>query len=358
MDTEKEENPNTPEEAGKEPEVTAENSIIEKETEAMVENKPEELFASETDTKIEYVAEVLLTTDLPLPLFTRGKTRDVYELGDHLLIVATDRISAFDVVLPCGIPNKGRVLSQLSAFWFQKTIHKSPNHFVELINDTARLDAYLPEESRFAYPDYLKGRSIVVKKAKRFPVECIVRGFLAGSAWKEYEECGTVSAIPVIKGLLESQGIPYPLFTPTTKAEEGHDLPMTMEEVVKVTGEARAKEIKDLSIAIYEFASKTARLPGRFHIADTKLEFGLDEDGELIIIDELLTPDSSRFWDMDIYKVGKPQDSFDKQPVRDWLESSGWNKEPPAPVLPPEVIEQTAERYQQVFERLTGTKLK
>ncbi|MCJ7769366.1 MAG: phosphoribosylaminoimidazolesuccinocarboxamide synthase [Dehalococcoidales bacterium] len=334
----------TPEETGKGPEVTD-------------ENRPEEIFESQTDTKFEYIAEVLLTTDLPLPLFIRGKTRDVYELGDHLLIVASDRISAFDVILPCGIPNKGRVLSQLSAFWFKKTTYKSPNHFVELINDTAHLDSYLPQESRFAYPDYLKGRSIVVKKAKRFPIECVVRGFLAGSAWKEYEEYGTVSGISVMKGLLESHGTPYSLYTPTTKAEEGHDLPMTMDEVVKVTGEARAKEIKDLSIAIYEFASKIARLPGRFHIADTKLEFGLDENDELIVIDELLTPDSSRFWDMDIYKVGKPQDSFDKQPVRDWLESSGWNKEPPAPVLPPEVIEQTAERYQQVFERLTGTKL-
>jgi len=323
----------------------------------MVENKPDDMLTGNADDIIESAAEVLLSTDLPLPLFTRGKTRDVYELGEHLLIVASDRISAFDVVLPCGIPNKGRVLSQLSAFWFRKTIHKSANHFIELVNDTACLDAYLPRESRFAYPDYLKGRSIVVKKASRFPVECIVRGFLAGSAWKEYDECGTVFNIPISRGLLESQEMPFPLFTPTTKAEEGHDLPMTMEEVIKVTGEARAKEIKDLSIAIYEYASRTARLPGKFYIADTKLEFGLDENGELIIIDELLTPDSSRFWDMDCYITGKPQDSFDKQPVRDWLEASGWNKEPPAPMLPPQVIAQTSERYQQVFKRLTGAKL-
>jgi len=312
---------------------------------------------NEAEAETEYVPEVLLETDLPLPVFTRGKTRDVYELGNHLLIVATDRISAFDVVLPCGIPGKGRVLSQLSAFWFQKTAHKSPNHFVELVKDTSCLDAYLPEASRFAYPSYLKGRSIVVKKAKRFPIECIVRGFLAGSAWSEYEESGTVSGIPIMKGLLESQDVPFPLFTPTTKAEEGHDLPMSAEEVEKVTGAALAKEIMDISIAIYAFASKFARIPAGFFIADTKFEFGIDADNELIVIDEMLTPDSSRFWDIKLYKVGKPQDSFDKQPVRDWLEASGWNKEPPAPMLPPEVIEQTSERYQRVFERLTSSKL-
>ena len=307
------------------------------------------------DTEKEF--EVLLTSDLPLPLFTRGKTRDIYELGSHLLIIATDRISAFDVILPCGIPNKGRVLSQLSAFWFRKTIHKSANHFVELINDTSHLDAYLPEENRFAYPSYLKGRSIVVRKARRIPVEFIVRGFLAGSAWKEYEESGTVSGMPVMSGLLESQDTPTPIFTPTTKAEEGHDMPMTIEEVEQVTGTARAAEIRNISISIYEFAGKFASNAAGFFIADTKFEFGMDANNELIVIDEMLTPDSSRFWDRKLYKVGKPQDSFDKQPVRDWLEASGWNKEPPAPMLPPEVIEQTSQKYQQVFERLTGNKL-
>ncbi len=340
MDTEKEETKNTHE--------------TESTPEATVEIVPE----ADSETECECKPEILLTTDLPLPVFTRGKTRDVYELGDkHLLIIATDRISAFDAVLPCGIPNKGRVLSQLSAFWFQKTAYKSANHFVELVLDTSCLNAYLPEKSRFAYPDYLKGRSIVVKKANRIPVEFIVRGFLAGSAWAEYEESGTVSGTPLMKGLLESQNMPFPIFTPTTKAEEGHDMPMSMEEVEKVTGAARAKEIEEISISIYQFASKFARIPGGFFIADTKFEFGLDADNELIIVDEMLTPDSSRFWDMKLYKTGKSQDSFDKQPVRDWLEASGWNKEPPAPMLPPEVIEQTSERYQRVFERITGGKL-
>ncbi len=338
-----------------------------KETETNAENKKvsEPVAGSAADTtanvapepEVECEPEVLLETDLPLPVFIRGKTRDVYDLGNHLLIVATDRISAFDVVLPCGIPDKGRVLSQLSAFWFRKTAHKSPNHFVELVTDTSCLDTYLPEGNRFAYPEYLKGRSIIVLKAKRIPVEFIVRGYLAGSAWKEYDESGTVSGIPVMKGLLESQGLPQPIFTPTTKAEEGHDLPMTTEEVEKIISAEQAEDIMDRCISIYNFASKFARIPAGFYIADTKFEFGLDENNELMIIDEMLTPDSSRFWDMKLYRIGKSQDSFDKQPVRDWLEASGWNKEPPSPMLPPEVIEQTSERYRQVFERITGGSL-
>ena len=299
---------------------------------------------------------ILLKTELPLPLFMRGKTRDVYDLGKHLLIVATDRISAFDVVLPCGIPNKGWVLNQLSAFWFEKTKHIVPNHVLHVVNDISCLDVYIPEKNRFNYPAYLKGRSMIVRKANRIPIECVVRGFLSGSAWEEYRKHGTVSGIPVIKGLLESNVLPQPLFTPTTKAEEGHDMPMSMDEVKDIVGTSLAEEIQDISIKIYSFAQKYARIPASFFIADTKFEFGLD-NGKPILIDELLTPDSSRFWNIFSYRAGRHQDSFDKQPVRDWLESSGWNKEPPAPTLPTEIIEQTSQRYQQVYERLTGNKL-
>ena len=298
---------------------------------------------------------VLLSTDLPLPLFLRGKVRDTYELGNQLLIVATDRISAFDFVLPCGIPNKGRVLNQLSAFWFEKTADLVPNHLLEEVDDASCLDAYLPTESRFAYPPYLADRSMIVKKAERIPVESVVRGYLSGSAWEEYREYGTVSGATMPEGLLESQELPQPIFTPTTKAEEGHDIPMSVEEVGEIVGTSLAKEIKEKSLAVYSFAQKYSINHG-FFLADTKFEFGLDGD-RLILIDELLTPDSSRFWDIKSYKVGQPQDSFDKQPVRDWLTKSGWNKEPPAPMLPPEVIGQTSQRYQQAYERLTGKKL-
>jgi len=298
---------------------------------------------------------VLLSSDLPLPLFIQGKVRDTYRLDSHLLIVASDRISAFDVVLPCGIPNKGRVLNQLSAFWFEKTKTLVPNHLLKVVYDARCLDSYLPETSRFSYPHYLNGRSMVVKKAQRIPIECVVRGYLSGSAWEEYRQHSTVSGIPLPEGLLESQELPQPIFTPTTKAEEGHDIPLSMEEVEKKVGESLAQEIKEKSLTVYSYAWEYAKTRG-FIIADTKLEFGLDGD-QLILIDELLTPDSSRLWDMDLYRVGQPQDSFDKQPVRDWLTQSGWNKEPPAPVLPPEVIESTSKRYQTAYEKLTGKEL-
>jgi phosphoribosylaminoimidazole-succinocarboxamide synthase len=299
---------------------------------------------------------ILLKTELPLPLFVRGKTRDVYDLDEQLLIVATDRISAFDVVLPCGIPGKGQVLNQLSAFWFEKIKHIVPNHVLQMVNDVSCLDDYIPQNKRFSYPSYLSGRSMVVKKAERIPIECVVRGFLSGSAWEEYLKRGTVSGVPVIEGLLESNVLPQPLCTPTTKADEGHDMPMSIDEVEHILGAALAEAIRKISIKIYRFALGYARSPASFIIADTKLEFGVD-GGKPILIDELLTPDSSRFWDIDSYVAGKHQDSFDKQPVRDWLESSGWNKEPPAPILPVEVIEQTSKRYRQVYEKLTGKKL-
>jgi len=298
---------------------------------------------------------VLIDTDLPLPLFIRGKVRDTYDLGNLLLVVATDRISAFDSVLPCGIPDKGLVLNQLSTFWFRKTKNLVANHLIEVVGDVHCLDSYLAAESRFLYPSYLVGRSMVVKKVKRIPIECVVRGYLSGSAWAEYHQYGTISGLPVAKGLPESQGLPQPLFTPTTKAETGHDQPLTMDEMKRLVGEALAEEIKGKSLAIYSYAQEYARARGII-IADTKFEFGLDND-KLILIDELLTPDSSRIWDAELYKVGESQPSYDKQPVRDWLTQSGWNKEPPAPMLPPEVIEATTKRYQQAYERLTGRKL-
>lgn len=299
---------------------------------------------------------VLINTNLPLPLFSRGKVRDSYDLGNLLLIVATDRISAFDSVLPCGIPDKGLVLNQLSAFWFNKTKDLAPNHLIETVNDVHCLDSYLPPESRFPYPSYLNGRSMIVKKAKRIPVECVVRGYLSGSAWAEYQERGIISRELLPRGLKESQELPQPLFTPTTKAETGHDQPLSMDEMKRLVGEAIAEELREKSLAIYNYAQTYARARGII-IADTKMEFGLD-NGKLILIDELLTPDSSRFWNAELYRAGQSQPSYDKQPVRDWLVQLGWNKEPPAPMLPPEVIEATTKRYREAYEKLTGRKLR
>ncbi len=298
----------------------------------------------------------LINANLPLSLFIRGKVRDSYELGNRLLIIATDRISAFDLVLPCGIPDKGLVLNQLSAFWFKRTENLVPNHLIEVVNDIHSLDSYLASESRFPYPPYLARRSMIVKKVERIPVECVVRGYLSGSAWVEYRESGTVSGSPLAKGLQESQQLPEPLFTPTTKAETGHDEPLTTDEMKRLVGESLAEELKEKSLLVYSYAREYARARGII-IADTKMEFGLDND-KLILIDELLTPDSSRFWDAEQYKVGQSQPSYDKQPVRDWLVQSGWNKEPPAPMLPPEVIEATTKRYREAYERLTGGKLR
>jgi phosphoribosylaminoimidazole-succinocarboxamide synthase len=298
-------------------------------------------------------ASVLLKTELPLPMFVKGKVRDSYDLGERLLIVATDRISAFDVVLPCGIPNKGKVLNKLSAFWFNQTREFMPNHMIETINDISSLKPYLP--AGVSPPAYLAGRSMVVKKVKRIMVECVVRGYLSGSAWEEYRQKGTISGLKAASGLKESQELPQPLFTPTTKAEEGHDLPMSRKEMKKMVGESLADELEEKSLAIYNYARGYAIARGII-IADTKFEFGLDGD-KLIIIDELLTPDSSRIWEVDLYKVGQSQPSFDKQPVRDWLAGSGWDKTPPAPMLPEEVIEATAKRYERAYERLTGSKL-
>ena len=302
------------------------------------------------------VPPVLLNADLPLPLFKSGKVRDSYHLGNRLLLVTTDRISAFDSVLASGIPDKGLVLNQLSAFWFDQTKDLVPNHLIEVVNDPERLDAYLSAKSRFPYPTYLGGRSMVVKKAKRLPIECVVRGYISGSAWAEYQQHGAVSGLPLPEGLQESEELPQPLFTPTTKAESGHDLPVSSNELKRMVGDRLAQQIEEKSLALYNYARQYA-LDRGIIIADTKMEFGLDGD-RLILIDELLTPDSSRFWDATQYKLGQSQPSYDKQPVRDWLVQSGWNKEPPAPALPPEVVEATTNRYRQAYERLSGRELR
>jgi phosphoribosylaminoimidazole-succinocarboxamide synthase len=298
---------------------------------------------------------VLMETDLPLPMFIHGKVRDTYDLGSHLLMVATDRISAFDVVLPNGVPLKGHVLNRLSSFWFRRTAEIIPNHMTEAVDDVHSLDSYLPAESRFAYPLYLRGRSMVAKKVKRIPVECVIRGYISGSAWAEYKEHGTVSGNPMPEGLQESQELEEPIYTPTTKAETGHDEPITKEDIIKLIGLRTALEMEEKSLAVYNHAREYALSKGII-IADTKFEFGID-NGRLTLIDELLTPDSSRFWDAEQYTPGKSQESFDKQPVRDWLVASGWNKEPPAPELPQDVIEAASKRYVQAYEKITGRQL-
>jgi phosphoribosylaminoimidazole-succinocarboxamide synthase len=295
----------------------------------------------------------MLYSDLPgLCLYKRGKVRDIYDLGDLLLIVSTDRISAFDVVLPNGIPDKGRVLSGLSAFWFEMTKDLVGNHLV-----SEELEGILPEFAEI--PDdlmrALKGRSMVVRKAKPLPVECVVRGYLAGSAWREYVGGRKVSGIELPSGLRESERLPSPIFTPSTKAETGHDEPITMEDVERLVGEEIAFKIRDLSISIYEMAERFSLERGII-IADTKMEFGLVGD-ELILIDELLTPDSSRFWPADEYEPGRPQRSFDKQFVRDYLMGIGWDMNPPAPSLPEDVVRVTSEKYREAYRRITGKDL-
>lgn len=296
----------------------------------------------------------LFETNLAIPLFCRGKVRDTYDLGDKLLIISTDRISAFDVVLPCAIPCKGLVLNQLSCFWFHKTSHIVPNHLIAPVEDVRDLEKFIPHKT--SLPDYLIGRSMVVTKAERIPVECVVRGFLSGSAWAEYGNSGTICGIKLPRGLRESEELPEPIFTPTTKAQSGHDQPLTRSELENLVGKEVALALEEKSLVIYRYAKEFALSRGII-IADTKFEFGF-ADNSLILIDELLTPDSSRFWDVALYKVGQAQPSYDKQLVRDWLVQSGWNKEPPAPMLPQEVIEATTAKYVQAYERLTGEKLK
>ena len=284
-------------------------------------------------------------TTLPNRLY-QGKVRDTYDLGEGLLLmVATDRISAFDVVLPTGIPEKGAVLCQISEFWFNKTAHIIPNHFVSLATDRSDLD--LSHE--------IARRSMVVKRAERIDVECIVRGFITGSAWSEYRRSGTVAGQPMPEGLRDGDMFPEPLFTPSTKAEEGHDENITVAQMEDFVGKELTERLSQASIDVYATARDYAKEKGII-IADTKFEFGII-DGEISLIDEVLTPDSSRFWDMDGYAPGKSQPSYDKQFVRDWLDEAGWDHEPPAPELPGDVVASTAERYLEAYRMLTGNTL-
>ncbi|MEM4348611.1 MAG: phosphoribosylaminoimidazolesuccinocarboxamide synthase [Candidatus Anstonellaceae archaeon] len=284
--------------------------------------------------------EVITKTQLDLPLFSKGKVRDTYQLEDgNLLMIATDRISAFDVVFNEGIPYKGVVLTQLSLFWFEKLKHIVGNH---LVSDR------VPK----GLPGFLEGRSMVVKKATPIKLECVVRGYLAGSGLKEYNEKGTVCGIRLPAGLKNSSKLPNPIFTPSTKEEIGHDINITDEEGKKLIGSETYEKLKEISLKLYQTAADFAAKRGII-LADTKFEFGF-YDGQIILIDEVLTPDSSRYWPADEYQEGKNQKSFDKQYVRDYLESIGWNKQPPPPKLPPEIISKTTEKYIEAYERLTG----
>ena len=293
--------------------------------------------------------EPLLTLDLPgIPKVKSGKVREVFDLGQYLLFVATDRISAFDCIMPNGIPNKGKALTQMSHYWFDETESIIKNHRV------ARADAPLPQELK-PFEAKLAGRSMIVLKAKPLAIECVVRGYLAGSGWKEYKKCQSVCGVALPPGLLESSELPEPIFTPSTKAEEGHDENISFEQAEKIVGADIARKVRDASIKLYSWARDHARKRGII-IADTKFEFGL-LDGEVILIDEVLTPDSSRFWPMSEYQPGRGQSSFDKQFVRDYLENLGWNKQPPAPKLPADVVAKTAEKYAEAYRCLTGKEL-
>lgn len=290
--------------------------------------------------------KIILKTEFPdLTLLKRGKVRDIYDLKEYLLLVATDRISAFDVILPNGIPGKGKILTQISAYWFRQMEDIIPNHLV-----STDVRSFPPACHR--YSDILEGRTMLVKKISPMPVECIVRGYLSGSGWKEYKEKGTVCGIVLPDNLLESSRLKEPIFTPSTKADEGHDINISFEEVKKLVGTEMAIKLKDISLRVYSKARNIAEKKGII-IADTKFEFGLNNN-ELLLIDEILTPDSSRFWSVKTYEAGRSQDSFDKQIVRDYLLTLDWDKRPPGPELPDEIVEKTANRYQEIFEILAG----
>jgi phosphoribosylaminoimidazole-succinocarboxamide synthase len=290
---------------------------------------------------------VIAQTNFPgLNLRARGKVRDIYELGDRLLIVATDRLSAFDVVLPTPIPDKGRVLTQLSLFWFEKLADIVPNHVISASNFSGELAPFAQQ---------LEGRAMLVRRTDPVPIECVVRGYISGSGWKEYQKSGAVCGISLPAGLHESDKLPEPIFTPSTKATTGHDENISFDETVTRVGLPLAEKLRDVSLTIYRKASEHAAARGII-IADTKFEFGL-HNGELIWIDEALTPDSSRFWPADQYSPGKAQPSFDKQYVRDYLERIGWNKQPPAPALPPDVVAATRDKYREAYRSVTGHSL-
>lgn len=291
----------------------------------------------------------MATISLPgVPLSARGKVRDIYQIGEHLLLVTTDRISAFDYILPTGIPRKGEVLNRLSLFWFDFLSDTVPNHLV-----TADVDKYPPSLLPFA--GQLRGRSVLVKKAGMIPLECVARGYLAGSGWKDYLATGAVCGIPLPAGMQESSCLPEPIFTPATKADTGHDINISFEQASETLGLPLASQLRDLTLEIYRKAAAYAETRGII-IADTKFEFGF-VDGMLVLADEVLTPDSSRFWPKELYKPGGPQPSYDKQFVRDHLESIHWNKQPPAPVLPEDVVRRTSEKYQEAYRLLTGKAL-
>jgi len=290
-----------------------------------------------------------MKTDLPgLKLHGRGKVRDIYDLGDHFLIVATDRLSAFDVVLPTPIPDKGKVLTQMSAFWFDRFKDVVPNHVVST-------DVSKYPQNLYQFRDQLEGRSMLVKKAKVFPVECVARGFLTGSGLKDYNKTGSVCGIKLPPGLRDSDRLPEPIFTPATKAETGHDENISEEQAAKVTGQDTVRRLKELTLQLYSRGVEYARTRGII-VCDTKFEFGLI-DGKISIVDEMLTPDSSRFWPADQYSPGKSQPSFDKQFVRDYLEKIGWNKQPPAPELPDDIVKATSAKYVEALRLLTGRDL-
>jgi phosphoribosylaminoimidazole-succinocarboxamide synthase len=293
--------------------------------------------------------QTLLQIDLPgIQKVKSGKVREVFDLGDSLLFVASDRISAFDCIMPNGIPRKGEVLTQISHFWFDQTEKLVPNHRL------AKADDALPPVLQ-PFADKVARRSMIVKKSQPLAIECVVRGYLAGSGWKEYKASQTVCGIKLPAGLQESAELPEPIFTPATKAETGHDENISFEEAVKIVGKDIAEKARDLSLKIYNFARDYAQQRGII-IADTKFEFGI-YNGELILIDEVLTPDSSRFWPADQYQPGKGQPSFDKQFVRDYLETLDWDKTPPAPALPPEIVAKSQAKYLEAYERLTGKRL-
>ena len=277
--------------------------------------------------------------DLDLPLVASGKVREIYDLGDRLLLVASDRISTYDVVHPNGIPDKGNVLTGISAFWFNKTGHIVPNHYIS---------------STEGVPAGVRGRAMAVQKLKMLQVECVVRGYITGSGWKDYQATGKVSGIELPVGLRESQKLPTPIFTPSTKADEGHDEAIDLEQAGEILGDRElAGRLRDVSIALYSFAADLAAERGVI-LADTKFEFGVNEAGELILGDEALTPDSSRYWPAEGYEPGHGQPSFDKQFVRDWASSTGWDKSPPAPEVPADVVAGTREKYVEAYELITG----
>ncbi len=297
------------------------------------------------------MSTIVLQTSMPdLKLINRGKVRDIYDLGEHLLLVTSDRLSAFDVIMNEGIPKKGQVLNQISIFWFNRMADIIPNHIIATeVSDFPK--------ATHAYRDQLEGRSMLVKKAKPLPVECIVRGYVSGSGWKDYKKTGSICGIALPAGLLESERLPEPIFTPSTKAELGaHDENISFDEAVQLCGAERAAQVRDTTLEIYRRARDFAWEKGII-IADTKFEYGVMPDGSLIWIDEALSPDSSRFWPKDLYQPGGPQPSFDKQFVRDYLETLDWNKQAPPPPLPAEIVRKTSEKYQEALYKLTGITL-